>query len=66
MNQVQKEGGTIVSCTTDGFITNLPDLDKNPAYGDGPLAKYLSFCREALSGDPHILEKKHETTGIAS
>jgi len=63
-------GGKVVSVTTDGFITNIPDLevkilalekDENMS-----LIKEYRKIREELSGDPSALEVKHEGVGMIS
>jgi hypothetical protein len=49
----------VFSCTTDGFITNArPDeIDRAQR---GPLAKLFAEARKTLTGDPRVLEIKHE------
>jgi hypothetical protein len=66
LNFIEQRGGDIISCTTDGFITNLKGLDEDPSFGGGPLTAYYSLGRQLLSDSPAFLEKKGDTQGIAS
>lgn len=50
---------TVFSCTTDGFLTNFPS-ESIPKLVQGPLAQLYSNARARLTGDPTILEIKHE------
>ena len=57
MNSI--DGDSIVfSCTTDGFITNLPESEI-PNISYGPLAMIYSEARNELVGESKILEIKH-------
>lgn len=49
----------VFSCTTDGFITNLPK-DMIPKIAAGTLATLYAKTRQELAGDPKMLEIKHE------
>lgn len=57
LNQLP-ETTTVISVTTDGFITNATQAEVMPAC-NGPLAKIFSATRSSLSGDPSILREKH-------
>jgi hypothetical protein len=48
----------VFSCTTDGFITNIPEEDI-PKISTGPLAAIYAKARQDLVGDPKMLEIKH-------
>jgi hypothetical protein len=50
---------TVVSVTTDGFITDAVDIDQS-----GPLCQIFSELRERISDDPAILEVKHRATQV--
>jgi hypothetical protein len=65
IRQVNIKGGKIISCTTDGLITNMPDLIKEINY-DNKLISIYSNLREEISGDKNILEIKHVVKGIIS
>ena len=55
--EVVNRGGRIVSCTTDGFITDLPGLDTDPSFCKKvDSVELLRFSRAMLSGDPSLLE----------
>jgi hypothetical protein len=62
--------GLAVSVTTDGFITNIENLEDkimskiNPK--DFSLLKEFSRLREELSGNPEALELKRSGQGIIS
>jgi hypothetical protein len=64
LNYIQQQGGDVISCTTDGFITNLPDMELSKPVG--PLTAYFSLSRMLLADDPTYLELKHRTQGVAS
>jgi hypothetical protein len=66
LNEVEIFGGKCVSCTTDGFISNLKDLESSPEFGRGILASYFRYGRKNLSGDETLLEMKHNCKGIAT
>jgi hypothetical protein len=54
----------IVSCTTDGFITNQ-DLDDYTLNGE--FAAIYKIARKNLGSEPIVLEKKHtDSKGIIS
>lgn len=66
-------GGKVLSATTDGFITNIDNLEEKIVKGEregvlkAPLLKTYSEIREVLSGDNRSLEKKHsDIKGIIS
>jgi hypothetical protein len=63
-------GGKIVSVTTDGFITNLKNLEDNILTSTDSsklsLLREYRKMREILSGDPSALELKHEYKGPSS
>jgi hypothetical protein len=65
IRQVNLKGGKIISCTTDGLITNMPgllnDLDLN-----SKLLSIYSGLRQEISGSDAILEIKHAVKGIIS
>lgn len=65
MNLVERRGGKIISCTTDGFITNLPGLDKDPTLLS-PMIAYFRHARKMLSGDDSLLELKTSSKGVAT
>lgn len=56
--------GKVVSVTTDGFLTNIPNLEEK--LSDNFLCKEYSKLRYILSGDSKILELKHQGKGIIS
>jgi hypothetical protein len=64
--EVHSMGGILISCTTDGFITNLPNLDKNAGLNKGSLCYYFRTARKALGFGFDLLELKHSTKGICS
>src|SRR5438128_172798 len=61
-------GGRVVSVTTDGFITDIPDLENKildfikKAKIENPnrffLIELVQIWREKLSSDPHAIELK--------
>ena len=53
---------TVISATTDGFITNATDEEIENAT-QGPICKLLKRTKYNLVGDKKILEKKHVVTG---
>ena len=65
INQIEIKGGKIVSCTTDGLLTNLPNIINELDY-DSKLLKMYADLREKLSGSRDILEIKGTTEGIIS
>jgi hypothetical protein len=52
---------TVISATTDGFITNTYSFDNH-----GPLCQLFSELRILISDDPAILESKHGDSSIVS
>lgn len=72
LDNIHKLGGKIVSTTTDGFITNIPNLEtilSNLSPESTPLLTLFRNLRIALSDDikNHIaLELKSQCTGIIS
>jgi hypothetical protein len=62
LHSIHKEGGLVVSVTTDGFITNLQDLERkisgNYLFGE------FKKIRLQLSEDDTGLEIKHRGKGI--
>jgi hypothetical protein len=71
LHNIHKLGGKVVSVTTDGFITNIRDLetkllDLEPA--KIPLFSLFRSLRITLTGDLNTesLELKHKTKGIIS
>lgn len=64
MNKIHEDGGFVVSVTTDGFITDLKDLE---FYDSGRFSKIYKKARENLSNNNCILELKHtEEVGLLS
>jgi hypothetical protein len=57
LNKIPKEY-TVFSCTTDGFITNLPESRIGDVI-NGELAKLYSEARNYLVGNKNIVEIKH-------
>lgn len=69
LKNIEKLGGKIVSVTTDGFSTNIQDLE-NKLLTLKPeeiylFSKYMGL-RKTLSGNPESLELKHHGLGIIS
>jgi hypothetical protein len=70
LHNIQKLGGRVVSVTTDGFITDLVDLEKQmleklPLDSTILLRKYRGL-RYKLAGDSTALELKTEGKGVLS
>ena len=64
-----KLGGKVVSVTTDGFITDVKDLENkllNLNSSEIPLFSKYREIRETLSGSSTSLEIKHSGKGIIS
>lgn len=67
-------GGKVVSVTTDGFITDVSDLEslilnlpqKSEESLKMSLLKEYRKIRELLSGEPLSLELKHQGVGLMS
>lgn len=53
------DNNCVFSCTTDGFLTNATKADMALAT-QGPLVTLYSRSRELLTGDPEVLEIKHQ------
>jgi hypothetical protein len=68
MHKISTMGGKVVSCTTDGFITNLSNLESELLKVSNALPLFTAYrtIRSHLSGDPTALELKHEGTGLMS
>ena len=64
MHDVHKRGGTVVSVTTDGFITDLSSIE--PTVSDFSLYNQYCKIRKELSGNPEGLELKTSVTKIVS
>jgi hypothetical protein len=70
LNNIKALSGNVISVTTDGFITDLDDLE--PKLLTLPLEKtlflrYYRLMRRLLSNHPQSLEQKHEEkSGILS
>lgn len=58
-------GGKVVSVTTDGFITNIADLE-NQLISKGSLIREYKEIRSSLCGDDKALELKSSGVGIIS
>lgn len=68
LHNVNLLGGKVVSVTTDGFITDIPDLESKLLKlkkGNKLLMAYRD-AREALFGNPSALELKNSGTGLMS
>jgi hypothetical protein len=61
---IQDKNGKVVSVTTDGFITNLADLES--LIHDGYLLSCFKGIRSTLSGDDAGLELKNSGVGMLS
>jgi hypothetical protein len=66
MHKISTQGGKIVSCTTDGFITDISDLESKLLKDSTslPLLTAYQKTRQELSGKSTSLELKHEGTGL--
>ncbi len=70
LHNIKKLGGIIVSVTTDGFITNIPDLESKFldetlfTKDETLLLRWYITQREKLSGSSISLELKTSGTGI--
>jgi hypothetical protein len=70
LHRIDISGGKVVSVTTDGFITDIPDLE-NSLLGsikasEFSLLKEYRSIREHLSGNPSGLEVKNEKRGFSN
>lgn len=63
LHTIQGLKGKVVSITTDGFITDIPDLESKIT---GVLTNKYRELRLDLSGDPNAYELKTEGRGIIS
>jgi hypothetical protein len=70
LNNIEYLGGRVLSVTTDGFITDIENLEDkllNLDYKKIMLLKYYRVLRSILSGDPSAYELKHvEKEGLLS
>jgi F0F1-type ATP synthase beta subunit len=69
LHNIQKLGGTIVSVTTDGFITNVDDLENKLLNLPEDSIKLLNIYRDMrfrLSGNLESYELKNKGKGIIS
>ena len=69
LHNIDKLGGKVVSVTTDGFITDVKDLENkllnlNSSVRSIPLFSKYREIRETLSGSSTALEVKHSGKGI--
>ena len=65
--KIQLLNGDVVSCTTDGFITNIPDLENKIIANfkmENSLLQSYRDIRSELSGDSSALEIKTHVNGI--
>jgi hypothetical protein len=62
LNTIQNLGGLVVSVTTDGFITNLDDVEDRISHNY--LVTEYKKIREILSGNDTGLELKHSGRGL--
>jgi hypothetical protein len=69
LHNIDKLGGKVVSVTTDGFITNIKDLENKLLSlkpSEIPLFTKYREIRETLSGNSTALEIKHSGKGVIS
>lgn len=69
LHNIEKLGGKIVSATTDGFITDIKNLEEkllSLPQSDTVLIRRYRKLREELSNNPEALEIKSEGKGIIS
>lgn len=71
LHNIPKLGGTVLSVTTDGFVTNIKDLESNllslnKKKNDIPLFTLYRKLREDLSNNPEALENKKKASGMLS
>jgi hypothetical protein len=57
-------GGQVVSCTTDGFVTDIEALEQKINATEGSLLQEYQKIRLLLSKDPSALEVKCKVKGI--
>lgn len=66
LNNVNLLGGRVLSVTTDGFLTDVKDLEEELLKLPEERVTFLKsfrLLRKYLSGDPKALEIKHEENG---
>jgi len=70
LNATHILGGKVIACTTDGFVTNIPDLEneilnyhESIGFKNSFLKQYRDI-RNKLSGDPAALEVKTNVRGL--
>jgi len=63
---VEDRGGRVISCTTDGFITDLNPTDYGLHSHQGKYGSLFSATRTSLWFDASIMETKGVTAGLAS
>lgn len=70
LNNIKKLDRCVISVTTDGFITDVENLEDKLLALEGEditLLKYYRIIRQMLSNNPAAFElKKVETSGILS
>ena len=68
MNHIDRNGGSIISCNTDGFLNNMKDLEYLQIEGNlGEFSRIFTLARERLGAKTQLLEIKFtERTGIIS
>lgn len=69
LHNIEELGGKVVSATTDGFITDIVDLEDKLLTLDQnktPLLRKYREIRKILSDDASALELKHSGKGIIS
>jgi len=63
----KNDSSLIVSCTTDGFISDKMDLDKNPPTKNDLFSSLYYETRAKLTGSGALLETKYfEPEGVIS
>jgi len=66
LHKIQELGGKVVSVTTDGFLTDIENLETFHKGGCFSLFNEYKKMREKLSGNDSGLELKKTTKGIVS
>lgn len=66
LHNIQLLGGRIISVTTDGFLTDIPDLEEKllKMLKTNQLFMLYRSAREALSGNSNTLELKENGVGV--
>lgn len=64
MHELQNLKGKVISVTTDGFITDIPDLESK--LEGRYLISSFSKLRDILSGDKMVYELKSFGAGVLS